>query len=451
RTAARVRSAVHKWGLETVAAAPELCSNAMTAVWLPASIQAADLLPKLKARGVVAAGGILAGQAHRYFRLGHMGISATRDNGYVDAMLKAAAEALEECGHLAPAAGRSTPPQPKSLCKQPHIYSYRYYNSTTNRGFKATIGLELHVQLKSSQKLFSSANAKWDESPNTNVNLVDAGLPGALPQLNPECIKLAARAILAFNGKVQSKSAFDRKHYFYADQPLGYQITQQRHPIGRGGYIEIGQLDGLSYTKQIGIQQLQLEQDTAKSIHGVYPDYVMIDMNRAGVALLEIVSNPDMETAEEAVLFVRKLQLLLRHMHVSNCNMEEGSLRCDVNVSVYRNGENKLSGTRCELKNLNSFKVIRDAINAEISRQIKAIENNQAIEQETRGYDARKNQTFVARSKEAAPDYRYMPEPDVPEICISDGWIDLLRKTLPETPAAALERIKAQYGIAQED
>ncbi|KAJ2826510.1 hypothetical protein IWW50_002323 [Coemansia erecta] len=336
------------------------------------------------------------------------------------------------------------------------IRSWRCYASTSGADrvgteFKATIGLELHVQLLAAQKLFSAASARWNEPPNTNVNVADAGLPGALPQLNPECVTLAARAILALNGHVQRRSAFDRKHYFYADQPLGYQITQQHHPIGRGGYIELGSLDGLGYTKRIGIHQLQLEQDTAKSIHNVYPGYVLVDLNRAGVALIEIVSEPDVETAGEAVLYVRKVQALLRHIGVSNCNMEEGSLRCDVNVSVYRNGEARVSGTRCELKNLNSLKVIRGAVNAEIGRQIAAIRRGEKVEQETRGYNAQSDSTYVTRTKEAAPDYRYMPEPDVPEICIADDWIASLRKTLPETPEVALVRMMSQYGLAQED
>ncbi|KAJ2797859.1 hypothetical protein H4R20_005035, partial [Coemansia guatemalensis] len=219
-------------------------------------------------------------------------------------------------------------------------------SATTDAGFKATIGLELHAQLSASQKLFSAASARWDEPPNTNVYAIDAGLPGALPQLNPQCVELAARAILAFDGHVQPLSSFDRKHYFYADQPLGYQITQQQHPIGRGGYVQLGPADGLDYSKRVRIHQLQLEQDTAKSIHGVYPGYVLVDLNRAGVALIEIVSEPDIETAVEASTYVRKMQTLLRHIGISNCNMEEGSLRCDVNVSVYRKGEDRLSGAR---------------------------------------------------------------------------------------------------------
>ncbi|KAJ1731154.1 hypothetical protein LPJ61_002671 [Coemansia biformis] len=315
---------------------------------------------------------------------------------------------------------------------------------------RATIGLELHIQLLAAHKLFSAASTSWDDRPNTNVCATDAGLPGALPRLNPECVSLAARAVLALNGQIQQRCAFDRKHYFYADQPLGYQITQQRRPIGRGGFLELGPADGLGCLKRIRIRQLQLEQDTAKSIHGVHPEYVLVDLNRAGVALVEIVSEPDIDTAEEAVAYVRKMQALLRHVGVSKCNMEEGSLRCDVNVSVHRPGEDRLSGTRCELKNLNSLKVIQGAVNAEIARQSTLVARGEAVGQETRGYNARDSETFPMRSKEAAPDYRYMPEPDVPEVHISDEWIARVRSSLPETPEAALARARAQYDLSQE-
>ncbi|KAI9506626.1 aspartyl/glutamyl-tRNA amidotransferase subunit B [Coemansia spiralis] len=347
------------------------------------------------------------------------------------------------------------------------LYSQKLYLSPANRrpflalptqnildippGWKAAIGLELHVQLMAARKLFSLASAKWDDPPNTNVNLVDAGMPGSLPQLNPECIYLAARAIIGLNGIVQRRSSFDRKHYFYSDQPLGFQITQQRFPIGRGGSINLGRNEGLGYNRTIRIHQLQLEQDTAKSIHDVYPGYVLTDLNRAGVALIEIVSEPDIETAEEAALYVRKMQTLLRHIRVSHCNMEEGSMRCDVNVSVYRDGEGRLSGTRCELKNLNSLKVIRSAVKAEIQRQVEAIDGGNMIEQETRGFDARTGKTYLTRSKEDTPDYRYMPEPDVPEIHIADEWVEAVKAGLPELPEATLLRVVEQYGLAKED
>ncbi|KAJ2447977.1 hypothetical protein GGF42_005274 [Coemansia sp. RSA 2424] len=317
--------------------------------------------------------------------------------------------------------------------------------------WRATIGLELHAQLTATQKLFSAASARWNDLPNTNVDFVDAGLPGSLPRLNPECVLLAARAILCLNGKVQHWSSFDRKHYFYSDQPLGYQITQQRHPIGRGGFVELGQTDGVDDTKRVRIRQLQLEQDTAKSVHDLYPGFISTDLNRAGVALVEIVSEADMETSTEAVHFVRKIQSLLRHTGVSSCNMEDGSLRCDVNVSVYRGDEDRLSGTRCELKNLNSLKTIRGAIEAEVSRQIELISTGQTVKQETRGYDAQTGRTVLARSKETAPDYRYMSDPDLPAVHITEDWVNEIRNYLPELPEASLSRITQQYGLSHED
>ncbi|KAJ1942587.1 hypothetical protein FBU59_003154 [Linderina macrospora] len=317
--------------------------------------------------------------------------------------------------------------------------------------WNTTIGLELHVQLSAKQKLFSPASAKWDDPANTNIDLADAGIPGSLPRLNPECVHLATRAILALGGTVQPTSAFDRKHYFYADQPLGYQITQSTCPIGRGGQIELGSADGLSYTRRVRIHQLQLEQDTAKSIHDVYPGYVLSDLNRAGVALVEIVSEADMRTADEAAHYVRRMQTLLRHIGVSNCNMEEGSLRCDVNVSVFQDGRDPLSGTRCELKNLNSFKVIRGAIEAEAARQIALIESGQTVDQETRGYNARTQTTFLQRSKETAPDYRYMPEPDIPAVRITKEWVDAVRKSMPELPDQLIARVSKHYGLAQDE
>ncbi|KAJ2854607.1 hypothetical protein J3B02_002591 [Coemansia erecta] len=282
--------------------------------------------------------------------------------------------------------------------------------------------------------------------------MVDAGIPGSLPRLNPHCVRLAARAILGLNGQIQQISSFDRKHYFYLDQPLGYQITQQQHPIGKGGFIElVYQTKGLNRSKKVHIHQLQLEQDTAKSVHDIYSDYVLVDLNRAGVALIEIVTKPDIDTAEEAAQFVRKMQVLLRHIGVSHCNMEDGSMRCDVNVSVYRDGDDRLSGTRCELKNLNSLKVIRNAIGAEIARQIELLTAGKLVAQETRGFDARSGETFLARSKEAAPDYRYMPDPDIPEVHISQDWIKNARRSLPELPEVTRERLQRQYDLSRED
>ncbi|ORX68725.1 aspartyl/glutamyl-tRNA amidotransferase subunit B [Linderina pennispora] len=315
---------------------------------------------------------------------------------------------------------------PNSACS-----ALRRAYTTPAPKWNTTIGLELHVQLSAKQKLFSPASAKWDDPANSNIDL-----PGRF---------------LALDGTVQPTSAFDRKHYFYADQPLGYQITQSARPIGRGGQIELGSADGLSYTRRVRIHQLQLEQDTAKSIHNVYPGYVLSDLNRAGVALVEIVSEADMCTADEAAHYVRRMQTLLRHIGVSNCNMEEGSLRCDVNVSVFRDGDDPLSGTRCELKNLNSLKVIRGAIEAESARQIAVIESGQTVGQETRGYDARTNTTFLQRSKETAPDYRYMPEPDIPPVRVTEAWVDAVRNAMPELPDRLLARVTEHYGLLRDE
>ncbi|KAJ2374177.1 hypothetical protein IW150_003246 [Coemansia sp. RSA 2607] len=281
--------------------------------------------------------------------------------------------------------------------------------------------------------------------------MVDASIPGFLPRLNPQCIDLAAQAVLGLNGQVQHMSSFDRKHYFYYDQPLGYQITQHFYPIGRGGFIELGPDEGFGYTKRVRINQIQLEQDTAKSVHGVSPGHVLIDLNRAGVALIEVVSEPDMETAEEATQFVRKMQMLLRHIGVSNCNMEDGSIRCDVNVSVHHRDSDRLSGTRCELKNLNSLKVIRNAIDAEATRQKNILVSGGVVDQETRGFNAQKGTTFLSRTKESAPDYRYMPDPDIPEIRISASWIKRVQSMLPELPEATRLRLQQQYGLSRED
>lgn len=310
--------------------------------------------------------------------------------------------------------------------------------------FKATVGLELHIQLLSKQKLFSQASGKWSSPPNTNVNHLDAGLPGSLPALNPHCLELASRAILGLNGQIQSRCAFDRKHYFFPDQPLGYQITQQFCPLGLGGYLDLP-------AKRVGIRQLQLEQDTAKSIRQIVPSHVLLDLNRAGVPLIEIISQPDIEQPQEAVDFVRQIQLLLRHLRVSDCNMEEGSMRCDVNVSVYPAGQPRLSGTRCELKNLNSFRTIRGAIQAEAARQSRVLQEGGTVRQETRAYDARAHTTLKTRDKETAPDYRFMPEPDIPAVHISQDWIQRIRASLPELPQDALDRVAREYKISHDD
>ncbi|KAF9185240.1 hypothetical protein BGZ51_002764 [Haplosporangium sp. Z 767] len=307
------------------------------------------------------------------------------------------------------------------------------------------IGLEIHAQIKSKTKLFSDAYTSFNAPTNLNVNLIDAAYPGTLPQLSQECVDLAVKTSLALEAHVYPISSFDRKHYFYPDLPQGYQITQHYEPLARNGRIVLSSLDGLDYALTVGIEQLQLEQDTGKSIHDIYPGLTLLDLNRAGTGLMEIVTKPDMRSSKEAGILVKKLQALLRAVNSSDGNMDEGSMRCDVNVSVHEVG--KPYGERCELKNLNSIKSVVDAIDAEIERQIDAYESNITVTQETRGFDASTGKTFRIRSKESAPDYRYMPEPDLPRLVLSQETILELKKSLPELPDVRRERIMKTYGL----
>ncbi|CAG8679393.1 29338_t:CDS:10, partial [Racocetra persica] len=268
-------------------------------------------------------------------------------------------------------------------------------------------------------------------------------------QLNAKCVELAVTASLALSGNVQLVSSFDRKQYFYPDLPSGYQITQHYAPISLGGKIFLNHLDGLEYDTVVRIKQIQLEQDTGKSIHDIVPGMTLIDLNRAGTGLIEIVTEPDMRTSKEAGLTVRKLQSILRAIGSSDGNMEEGSLRCDVNVSVHEHGTPY--GTRCEIKNLNSIKFLMAAIDVEIERQIKELENGNNLEQETRGFDVSKNQTFRLRSKETATDYRYMPEPDLPPLILNKDYIERISNNLPELPDELKTRIMKQYCIPLHD
>ncbi|KAF9923173.1 hypothetical protein FBU30_006746 [Linnemannia zychae] len=307
------------------------------------------------------------------------------------------------------------------------------------------IGLEIHAQIKSKEKLFSNGLTSFNAPANTNVTLIDAAYPGALPQLNQECVDLAVKTSLALNAKVYPVSSFDRKHYFYPDLPQGYQITQHYEPLAQNGRIELSPLDGLDYHLSVGIEQLQLEQDTGKSLHDIYPGLTLLDFNRAGTGLMEIVTKPDMRSSKEAGILVKKLQALLRAVKSSDGNMDEGSMRCDVNVSVHEVG--MAFGERCELKNLNSIKSVVDAIDAEIARQIEAKESNIPVTQETRGFDVSTGTTFRIRSKESAPDYRYMPEPDLPRLVLSPDTIAALKEQLPELPDAQRERLMSQYNL----
>ncbi|KAI1297562.1 hypothetical protein EDD11_007035 [Mortierella claussenii] len=307
------------------------------------------------------------------------------------------------------------------------------------------IGLEIHAQIKSSTKLFSNSATSFNAPTNTQVSLLDAAYPGTLPQLSQECVELAVKTSLALDAHVYPISSFDRKHYFYSDLPQGYQITQHYEPLAQNGRIVLTPLDGLDYSLTVGIEQLQLEQDTGKSLHDVYPGLTLLDLNRAGTGLMEIVTKPDMRSSKEAGILVKKLQALLRVVNSSDGNMDEGSMRCDVNVSVHEVG--KPYGARCELKNLNSIKSVMDAIDAEIERQISCYEANVPVPQETRGLDASTGKTYRIRSKESAPDYRYMPEPDLPRLVLSQDTIRALKETLPELPDARRERIMQKYKL----
>ncbi|KAJ1917234.1 hypothetical protein H4219_003318 [Mycoemilia scoparia] len=351
--------------------------------------------------------------------------------------------------------------------------SRKVYYDSKGQEWYATIGLEIHAQISSPQKLFSGCRTDWDKEPNTNIFPQDIGIPGTLPVLNPDCIKKAVSTILALSGEVQLKSSFDRKHYFYPDQPLGYQITQHYEPIGLGGQLVLNEQDYASYSGEgkntrnapkgriVRIKQVQLEQDTAKSFHDIVPNKVLIDFNRAGIGLMEIVTEPDLTSGEEAGIFLSKIRDLLQTIKASNAQMEQGSLRCDVNVSVFSpTSDNPRynqvnTAVRCELKNMNSIKAVVAATEREIKRHIDVIENgperdNQLV-QETRGYNVKDNETFRIRAKEQAQDYRYMPEPDVPEIVLDDAIISRVRAELPELPDQKLERLMTQYGLKLED
>ena len=303
--------------------------------------------------------------------------------------------------------------------------------------YTVTIGLETHVQLKTKTKLFSGANNDAREAaPNSLVNHIDFGLPGALPVLNEEAIHLASRAAFALNSKPQSFSKFDRKHYFYPDLPMGYQITQYDEPIVLGGTVEID-VDGEK--KTVGITRAHLEADAGKSTHPTGADYSLVDLNRAGTPLLEIVSEPDMHSAAEAKAYSRELWLRMKYADVSDVNLYYGNMRFDVNVSVSKTGE---LGTRTETKNLNSFKSVEKAVEFETERQIEQLEKGEKIVQETRGWNDAKQKTFSQRSKENADDYRYMPDPDIPPVELSDEYIEKIKAEMPTMPDEWRERLK---------
>ena len=306
----------------------------------------------------------------------------------------------------------------------------------TRDAYTITIGIECHVQFKTKTKLFSAVgNDAREAPPNTLVSHIDFGLPGALPVLNKEAVHLAARAAFALGTKPQKFSKFDRKHYFYPDLPMGYQITQYDEPIVLGGQVKID-VDGEE--KVIGITRAHMEADAGKSTHPAGKDYSLVDLNRAGTPLLEIVSEPDMHTAAEAKAYARELYLLMRYADVSDADLYYGNMRFDVNVSVSKTEE---LGTRTETKNLNSFRAVEKAIEYEVTRQIELLEKGEAIHQETRGWDDAKQKTFTQRLKENADDYRYMPDPDLPPIVLTDAYIEQVKSEMPIMPAEWRSRL----------
>ena len=313
--------------------------------------------------------------------------------------------------------------------------------------WETVIGLETHVQLSTKTKLFSRASTAFGASPNTNVNLIDCGLPGVLPSVNKEAFYKAIRFGMAVGAQINQTSLFDRKNYFYADLPKGYQITQMDLPIVLGGSIEII-LDKLS--KTINITRAHLEEDAGKSIHDEFDGFSAIDLNRAGTPLLEIVSEPEISSAKEAVAYMKAMHQLVTYLDVSDGNMAQGSLRCDANVSIRKKGAKEL-GTRTEIKNINSFKFIEKAINFEIKRQIKILENGEKVTQETRLYDSSKDETRPMRSKEFANDYRYFPEPDLLPVIISDEEIKKIRDEFPELPNEKETRYQEEFGLSAYD
>jgi aspartyl-tRNA(Asn)/glutamyl-tRNA(Gln) amidotransferase subunit B len=318
--------------------------------------------------------------------------------------------------------------------------SYRIQGATG--AWEVVIGLEVHAQITSKAKLFSGASTEFGAEPNSQVSLVDAAMPGMLPVLNGECVRQAVRTGMALEAKINAWSRFDRKNYFYADLPQGYQISQLYHPIVGEGVVEIETAEG---TKQVGIERIHIEQDAGKMLHDQHPSFSYVDLNRSGVALMEIVSKPDMRSPEEAGAYVRKLRAILRYVGSCDGNMEQGSMRADVNVSVRKSGDP--FGTRCEIKNVNSVRFVQQAIEYEASRQVDIIENGGTVTQETRLFDPDKGETRSLRSKEEAHDYRYFPDPDLLPLELSDSFLEECRASLPELPDAKRRRYEEELGV----
>ena len=312
-----------------------------------------------------------------------------------------------------------------------------------NNNYEVVIGLEVHAQVTSNSKLFSSSSTKFGAEPNTQVSLVDAAFPGMLPVINEFCVKQAIKTGIGLKAQINKKSVFDRKNYFYADLPQGYQISQYKHPIvGEGKVI----LDMPNGQKEIGIERLHLEQDAGKSIHDIDPNNTLVDLNRSGVALMEIVSKPDLRSPNEVNVYIKKLRSIMRYLGTCDGNMQEGSLRADVNFSVRKKGETTF-GTRCEIKNVNSIKFMQMAIIFEANRQVDLIEEGKSIDQETRLFDIKKNETRSMRSKEDAHDYRYFPDPDLLPLEVTDKFIDHIRSEIPELPDEKKKRFIEKFKL----
>ena len=313
--------------------------------------------------------------------------------------------------------------------------------------WEVVIGMEIHAQVTSESKLFSGASTEFGGAPNSHVSLVDAAMPGMLPVINEECVRQAIRTGLGLKAKVNLRSVFDRKNYFYPDLPQGYQISQYKSPIVGEGAVAVELEDGSSVV--VGIERVHLEQDAGKSLHDRHPDYSYVDLNRSGVALMEIVSKPDLRSADEAKAFIAKLRSILRYLGTCDGDMEKGSLRADVNVSVRRPGEPL--GTRCEIKNVNSIRFIGQAIEHEARRQVEIIEEGGTIEQETRLFDAARGETRSMRSKEEAHDYRYFPDPDLLPLVFDQPYVDALAGKLPELPDEKKSRFMRDFSLSDYD